>query len=84
MRDDLHRGAEVVATAFFADHGLVDPARREVTVAPGRCAHEALVVTEIEVRFCSVGGHEDLTVLKRTHRARIHVDVRIQLDHADA
>ncbi len=24
---------------------------------------------------------EDLAVLERTHRARIHIDVRIELDH---
>ena len=49
----------------------------------GRGAHEALVVAEVEVGFGAVGGDEHFAVLERAHRARIDVDVRIQLHHAD-
>jgi len=38
---------------------------------------EALVVAEIEVRFRTVFGDEDFAVLKRAHRAGIHVQIRI-------
>jgi hypothetical protein len=34
VRDDLHRGAEVVAAALLGDHALVDAAGREVAAAP--------------------------------------------------
>src|SRR5690606_19197133 len=60
-----------------------DPPGREVAVAPRLGAHETLVVAEIEVRLGAVLGHEDFAVLERAHRARIHVDVRIELDQAN-
>ncbi len=37
---------------------------------------------DIEIRLGAVVGHEDLTVLERIHRARIDIQVRIQLLHA--
>ena len=83
VRDDLHRRAEVVAATLLGDDALVDAAGREVAVARGGGAHEALVVAEVEVGLGAVGGDEHLAVLERTHRAGIHVDVRIQLHHAD-
>ena len=43
---------------------------------------EALVVTEVEVGLATVVGDEHLAVLERVHRARIDVDVRIELLHA--
>ena len=33
VRNDLHRRTEVIATALFGDHTLIDPAGREVAVA---------------------------------------------------
>src|SRR6185503_17782125 len=49
VRDDLDRRTEVVAAPLARDHALVDAPRREVAVAARRGAHEALVVTEVEV-----------------------------------
>jgi hypothetical protein len=40
-------------------------------------------MAEIEVGFRAVVGDEDLAVLKRRHRARIDVDVRVELLHHD-
>ncbi len=83
VRDDLHGRAEVVAAAFLGDHAFVDAARREIAVAAGGRAHEALVVAEVEVGLGAVIGDEHFAVLERAHRARIHVDVRVELDHGD-
>jgi len=33
--------------------------------------------------FSAIVGHENLSVLERRHRARIDVDIRIQLDERD-
>ena len=44
---------------------------------------EALVVAQVEVRLGAIVSDEDLAVLVRRHRARINVDVRIELDDAD-
>ena len=42
-------------------------------------AREALVVPQVQIRLSAVVGYVDLAVLIRAHRARIHVDVRIEL-----
>ena len=79
VRDHLDRAAQVVPAALTPDHGVVDRARGGVGGARGVGAGEALVVAEVEVRLRAVLGDEDLAVLERAHRARIHVDVRIEL-----
>ena len=49
VRNHLHRGAKVIASTLLGDHALVDTTGREVAVTTGDGAHEALVVTEIQV-----------------------------------
>ena len=44
---------------------------------------EPLVVAEVEVGLAAVVGDEHLAVLERVHRARVDVDVRIELLHRD-
>ena len=83
VRDDLHGLAEVLAAPLPLDDGLVDAPGREV-VLPGHLgAGEALVVPEVEVRLRAVVGDVDLAVLERAHRARVHVDVRVELEVRD-
>ena len=36
-------------------------------------------MADVEIGFRAIFGDIDLTVLERIHRARIHVDVRIEL-----
>ena len=83
VRDHLHRGAEVIAATLLGNHALIDAPSREVAVTPSDRAHEALVVAEVEIRFRAIVGDEHFTMLERTHGARIHVDVRVELDHGD-
>ena len=40
-------------------------------------------MAEVEVGLGAVVGDEHLAVLERAHRARIDVDVRVELDHGD-
>jgi len=79
----LHGRPEILAPALLRDDISVDPARGEIAVAGRGRANEALVVTEIEIGLGPVLGDENLAMLERTHGARIHVDIGIQLDHAD-
>ena len=83
VRDHLHGLAEVLAAPFLLDHRLVDLAGGEVVHPPHAGRHEALVMAEVEVRLGPVFGHEHLSVLERTHRARIDVDVRVELEKGD-
>ncbi len=41
-------------------------------------------MADIEVSFGAVLGDEDLTVLERVHRARVDVEIRIELLHHNA
>ncbi len=84
VRDDLHRRAQVLAAALLGDDALVDRPGGEVVLPAHAAGGEALVVAEVEIRLRAVVGHEDLAVLVRAHRARIHVDVRVELDVRDA
>ena len=74
---------EIIAAPLLGDHALVDASGGEIAVAAGGGAHEALVMAEIEIGLGAVRGDEHLAVLKRAHGAGIHVDVGIQLHHAD-
>ena len=48
-----------------------------------RDVDEALVVPEVEVGLAAVVGDEHLAVLEGVHRARVDVDVRVELLHRD-
>jgi hypothetical protein len=84
VRDHLHGGAEVIAAALLADHALVDLAGGDGVLAGQARAHEALVVAQVEVGFGTVVGDVHLAVLERAHRARIDVDVGVELHHRHA
>ena len=81
--DDLDRAAEVIAPALLGDDRLVDAAGRDVGELRQVLVDEALVVPQVEVGLGAVVGDEDLAVLVRRHRARIHVDVRVELEDGD-
>ena len=83
VRDDLHGAAEVVAAALAADDRVVDPAGGDVRRARRVGVRVALVVAEVEVGLRAVLGDEHLAVLVGRHRARIDVDVRVELLQAD-
>ena len=79
VRDDLHGAAEVVAAALLGDDAVVDAAGGDVAVPLDELVDEALVVAQVEVGLGAVVGDEDLAVLERAHRARVDVDVRVEL-----
>ena len=83
VRNHLHRFAQVVATALFLQHAFVDLAGGEIVGLLHAGFHKALVVAQIKIGFCAVIGDENLAMLKRRHRARIHVKVGIELDQSD-
>ena len=83
VRNDLDRLAEILAAPLLPDHRVVDLAGREVVAPAHLGAGEALVVPKIEVGLGPVLGDENLAMLERTHRARVDVDVGIELDVGD-
>ncbi len=83
VRDHLHRAAEVVAAPLLADHVFVDAPGGKVVAPGGGHAGEAFVMTQIEIGFGAVAGHEHLAVLERAHGAGIDINVGVELDQGD-
>ena len=83
VRDDLDGGAEIVAAPLLGEDVLVDAAGGDVVLAGRRTAGEALVVPEVEVGLGAVVGDEDLAVLVGRHRARIDVEIGVELAQPD-
>ena len=79
VRNDLHGRAEELALALAPEHGVPDRPGRVAAVSREVLVDEALVVPEIEIGLGAVLGDEHLAVLERAHRARIDVEVRIEL-----
>jgi hypothetical protein len=83
VRNHLDGRAQIVAAALLLDDRLVDLAGGDVVGLGGRHAGEALVVAQVEVGLGPVVGHEDLAVLIRAHRARIDVEIGVELTKAN-
>jgi hypothetical protein len=79
VRDHLHGSAQVVSAAFLLDDRVVDLSGRDVVLPPHGDVEEALVMADVQVGLGAVVGDVDLAVLVRAHRARIDVQVRIEL-----
>ena len=79
MGDHLHRRAEEVAAPLLGDDLLIDAAGGDVVLTVGAAAGETLVMAEIEVGLGAVVGDEHLAVLGRAHRARIDVEIGVEL-----
>ena len=83
MGNDLHRSPQIIAAALLANYTLVDLSGREVAVLTCFCTHKTFVVAQIEICFSAIFGDEYLAMLKRTHGARINIDVGVELHHLD-
>ena len=84
VRDHLDRLPEIIAPAFLVDDRLVDLPGRHRVPPGGPDAGEALVVPEVQVRLHPVLRDIALSVLIRIQRARVDIDVRIELLDGDA
>ena len=77
--NDLDGFAQVLSTTLLVNDALVNAARGDVVGLRGFHIQEPLVVAQIKVSLRPI--HRDVTfsVLVRIQRARIHVDVGVQL-----
>lgn len=83
VRDDLDGVAQVLAAPLLGDDLRVDLAGRHVGGAVEVDVEEALVVADVQVGLGAVVGDEHLTVLEGVHRARVDVEVGVELLHGD-
>src|SRR5437016_6030276 len=78
VRNDLNRFTEIIAAALFVDYReIYSPCSPVVSLRQMR-VREALVMAQIEIGLRPIVGNEDFAMLKRRHRSRIDVDIRIQ------
>jgi hypothetical protein len=83
VRDHLHGGAEIIAAALAQDDVAIDAAGGDIVGLARRHAGEALVMAEVEVGLGAVVGHIDFAVLVGRHRARIDVEIGVELADSD-
>ena len=84
VRDHLHGVTEIVPAALLGDDRGVDLPGGDVGDLVEVGVEEPLVVPDVQVGLGAVVGHEDLAVLERVHRARIDVEIGVQLLHRHA
>ena len=84
MRNDLHGAAQKVATPLARDKRLIDGPLREIRFPRKAFVDKALVMTQVEIAFMAIVGHEDLAVLEGAHGARVDIEVWIHLLHGHA
>ena len=78
MGDDLHRAAQIAALPFPVQHRPEDLSGGNGAVAGQRLIHEALIVSQVQIRLRAVVGDEHLSMLVRTHSSRVYIQVRIE------
>ena len=78
MGDDLHRAAQIAALPFPVQHRPEDLSGGNGAVAGQRLIHEALIVSQVQIRLRAVVGDEHLAVLVRAHGSRVYIQVRIE------
>ncbi|MCY1170711.1 hypothetical protein D9M73_107980 [compost metagenome] len=84
VRDDLHRGAQIIAAPLARDDLLIDSARGDIVRLARRDAGEAFVMAQVEIGLGPVIRHIDFAMLIGRHRPRIDVKIRIELANPDA
>ena len=79
MRDHLHGAAQIAALALLLDHLGIDAARGDIVGLARRHAGEALIMAQVQIGLGPVIGDIDLAMLERGHRARIDIEIGVEL-----
>src|SRR5690349_19832221 len=79
MGNHLYGFSQVVATALARDDRFVDAPGSDVVCLREMRVRESLVVPEVEIGLGTVIRDEDFAMLKRAHRARVHIEIRVEL-----
>ena len=77
MRNDLDGSTQIFSPAFLANDRGIDLSRGNIIGLTGRFVSKTLIMTEIEVRFCTIICDKDLAMLIWRHSAGIDIDVRV-------
>ena len=83
VRDHLDGLAQIFAFALVVEHGLVHLAAGQVVQAGEFHAGETFVMAQVQIGLGAVVEHIDFAVLVGRHRARVHVEVGVELLERD-
>ena len=80
VRNYLHGFAQVIATALFVEHALVNLSGGEIVGLAHARFNKTLVMAQIEISLRAVVCDKNLAMLERRHGAGIDVEVGVQLN----
>ena len=83
MGDHLDGGAEIIAAPLLGDDVLIDAPGRDVVVLGRGASRETFVMAKVEIGLGAVIGDENLAMLIGRHRARIDIEVGVELAEPD-
>ena len=78
MRNHLNGAAEIIAAAFFFQHGVINFAAGGITVFGKIDINKTFIVADIQVSFGAVIGNEHFAMLIRAHSAGVDIDIRVK------
>jgi hypothetical protein len=84
MRNYLNSLSQVITASLSGQNGLINRSCSCIRTTSEILVNETLVVAKVKVSLATIVCHKHFTVLKRVHRARVNVDVRVKFLHCDA
>src|SRR5262249_17983060 len=79
VRNNLDGRAQIIAAPLLSENFLIDTAGRNIVLARRRTTGEPLVMTQVEIGLGPVVGDENLAMLIRRHRARVDIQIGVEL-----
>ena len=83
MGDDLNRTAQIITAPFLGNYIGIDSTCGDIVRLAGRNAGEALVMAQIQIRFCPIIGDIAFTMLIGAHRTGVDIEIGIQFAQPD-
>ena len=79
MRDDLDGTPQELPVPLLIQDSGINFAGGDGGVDGQVFIHETLIVAQIQIGFRTIVGHEYFAMLDGVHRARVHIQIGIQL-----
>ena len=83
MGNHLNRAAAEIAPSFLLKYAPVYLSGGYIGVSGKAFVNKAFIVSQIQIRLCTVICHKYFAVLYRIHGAGVNVDVGIKFLHGD-
>ena len=83
MRDHLNGTTAVITTTLLLQNRPVNLAGGNVGIFIQIFINESLIMSKIQIGFCTILRDKNFTMLDRVHRAGINIDIRIKFLHGD-